>query len=288
METIGREKEIQSIKSALRRKANVLLVGRRGVGKSHLLLHLAEEMGSDCYYIPYLYPAKGALTQALAEMMNLSMDELKEMKISRMTVPVLAEMLIEVIKEKDSFVLIIDVLDKITAANSEWLKSMAEEITLLGAIVEPKSSEHLKRFFWTFETVDINPLPDADIKQLVQRSIRQDNIQFADERARKLFLSKVTSNSKGIPLAALQLCRKAANHTRKVSVTFIREHLQEHEASVKFIDATYLFISLFGLIIAMRYISRGMGSTDAYVFWGAMSGIMLIFRWLMFRSMRKR
>jgi replication-associated recombination protein RarA len=315
METIGREKEIKSIKSALRRKANVLLIGQRGVGKSHLLEHIAEEMKANCYYIPILQPAKSALTQAIAEIMDLNADELKDMKISRMTVAQLADMLIEVIKDKDDlsacnggsrdrkvctsdnhsnrakpqagFVLIIDALDKITATNSEWLTRMAEEITILGAIVEPKDTQHLKRFFWTFEIMEIKPLSDKDIKQLVMLAIKDYNIQFADKSAMKLFLGKVISNSKGIPLAAMQLCQKASNHTRKVSVNFIREHLRDHGASVKFIDATYLFIGLFGVIMAMRYISRGMGSMDAYTFWGAMSGILLVVRLLMFRSMKR-
>jgi replication-associated recombination protein RarA len=287
METIGREKEIQSIKSALRRKANVLLIGQRGVGKSHILVQIAEEMKANCYYIAILQPAKSALTQAIAEIMDLNADELKEMGVSRMTVPKLAEMLIEVIKDKDDFVLIIDALDKITATNSEWLTRMAEEITILGAIVEPKDTQHLKRFFWTFEVVEIKPLSDNDIKRLVILAIKDYNIQFADKSAMKLFLGKVTSNSKGIPLSALQLCKKASNHTRKVSVNFIREHLRDHGASIKFIDATYLFIGLFGVIMAMRYISRGMGSMDAYTFWGAMSGILLVVRLLMFRSMKR-
>jgi hypothetical protein len=163
-----------------------------------------------------------------------------------------------------------------------------EEITILGAIVEAKKSESLARFFWSFERIDLKPLSDKDIKQLVMFAIRDYNIQFADKSAMKLFMGKVISNSCGIPLAALQLCRKASNHTRKVSINFIREHLRDHGASVKFIDATYLFIGLFGVIMAMRYISRGMGSMDAYTFWGAMSGILLVVRLLMFRSMRKR
>ena len=70
MQTIGRDKEIRSIKSALRRKANVLLIGPRGVGKSHILEHIAEEMKANCYYIPILQPAKSALTQVIAEIMQ--------------------------------------------------------------------------------------------------------------------------------------------------------------------------------------------------------------------------
>lgn len=288
METIGREKEIKSIKSALRRKANVLLIGQRGVGKSHLLLHIAQEVDSMGYYIPVLQPAKSALTRALGDIMGLDADGLKEMGVNKMTIPQIAEKLIETIKEKDGFVLIIDALDKISAANSEWLTKMGEEITILGATVELKSSEHLTRFFWTFEIQEIQPLPDKDIKELVKQTIKRDKIQFKDKSALKLFMSKVPSVSKGIPLAAQQLCKKASNHTRKVSISFIRENLKDHGASVKFIDATYLFIGLFGVIMAMRYISRGMGSMDAYTFWGAMSGLLLVVRLLMFRSMSKR
>jgi replication-associated recombination protein RarA len=287
METIGREKEINKIKSALRRKANVLLIGKRGVGKSHILKQIAEEMSEKCYYIPVLQPAKSALTEALGKIMGLDADGLKEIGVSKMTIPQVAEKLIEAIKEKDGFVLIIDALDKISAANSEWLTKLAEEITILGATVEPKDSEHLTRFFWTFEIQEIQPLPDKEIKELVKQTIKRDKIQFADKSALKLFMSKVPDNAKGIPLAAIELCKKASNHTRKVSISFIRENLRDHGASVKFIDATYLFIGLFGIIMAMRYISRGMGSMDAYTFWGAMSGILLVVRLLMFRSMSK-
>jgi len=272
----------------LKRKANVLLIGQRGVGKSHLLGHIAEELSEKCYYIPFLQPAKSALTEALDNIMGLDADGLKEIGVSKMTLPQLADKLIEVIGQRDGFVLIIDALDKLSAANSEWLTRMAEQITILGALVSPKSSDHLTRFFWTFEMMEIQPLSDKDIKQIISVSVTRDKIQFADRSAQKLFLSKVTSNAKGIPLAALELCKKASNHTRKVSINFIRQNIRDHGASVKFIDATYLFIGLFGLIMAMRYISRGMGSMDAYTFWGAMSGILLVVRMLMMRSMTKR
>ncbi len=104
METIGREKEINQIKSALKRKANVLLVGPRGVGKSHLLKHIAYEMGEKCYYIPVLQPAKGALTQAIVDIMGLQEDAIKEMSLSRMTVSQLGHLLIDTLKAASDFV----------------------------------------------------------------------------------------------------------------------------------------------------------------------------------------
>ena len=275
MITVGRTKKLRS---NLKRKVSTLLVGAKGVGKTHLLKHLKEELAS-CYYIPNLSPAKDALLNLLIHLKGWSEKEIKENGVKRWTLNHITEAVIETIENKE-FVLIIDNLDSVSAAHSQLLINLISHVPILGAACEIKDSKALMGFFWAFEIIDLKPLTDAHIESLLSSKIK--GINFKDGATKRLFVKKVVQAAKGIPLAAGEMVNKTAN-VKTVTRTFIRRELKEHQSAVKYIDATYLWILLIAAAAAMRYISRGMNSTDAYVFFGALYAFLLIVRLMMYR-----
>jgi hypothetical protein len=298
--TVGRTIELKKIRSNLKRKVSTLLVGAKGVGKTHLLKHLKEEGipprasprvrgelrggrgvegGASSYYLPNLSPAKDALLNLLIHLTGWSEQEIKEHGVKRWTLNKITAAIIKTIENKE-FVLIIDNLDHVSAAHSQLLINLISHVPILGAASEIKASKALMGFFWAFEVIDLKPLTDAHIESLLSSKIK--GINFKDGATKRLFVKKVVQAAKGIPLAASEMVNKTAN-VKTVTRTFIRRELKEHQSAVKYLDATYLWFFLIAVAAAMRYISRGMHSTDAYVFFGALYAVLLIVRLMIYR-----
>lgn len=298
---VGRQWAYEEVMANLRRKQNTWVVGQGGIGKSTLLSQIAADLGPDkAYYIEAIVPAKSAMTGAYQIIGDFSDKVLKELKVSRWTLPQLTKALIKLLDGRD-FVLILDGLDRITVASSEWLKMLAEsDITLLGASRIVKEKKLRDRFFWTFETIQLMPMTDKEIKEVIRQQVlgfarremdpgseSRPRIKFRDKTVRRYFVERAIKASKGIPFTAVELCKRAMG-AREVTMTFVREHLwREHEASLKWIDATPILWVVICLIMAMRYIARGMHSTDAYVFFGALSMIMIVVRLFTMRGRRR-
>ena len=290
---VGREWAVKKIKANLRRKQNTLVIGGGGIGKSTLLRHIAETLGSNAYYIEALSPPRSAMLEAYQAIGDFNDDEMKAMKVSRWTLNQIAKEVIALVASQD-FVLVIDSLDKITAASSEWLKALAESDTiLLGACREVREGKLLDRFFWTFETVTLKPMTDAEIKEILRQLVylsghSKPAITFRDRQAQRFFVERTIKAAKGIPLTAVEMCKRARG-AGEVSMTFVREHLMaEHEASIKWVDATPILLIAICLVVMMRFVARGMHSIDAYVFFGGLSAILLVVRLFILRGSRKK
>jgi hypothetical protein len=84
------------------------------------------------------------------------------------------------------------------------------------------------------------------------------------------------------------MCKRAKG-VGAVSVTFVREHLMvDHEASLKWVDATPLLLLAICGFAMMRYLARGMGSQDAYVFFGALYALIMVVRMFIMRGRKRR
>lgn len=282
MLTVGRKTELKKIRSNLRRRASTLLLGERGVGKTHLLKYIHKELEGFSFYIETLSPPKANLLNLLSSLADWSEEDLKERGANRWTLKQIAEELLEEIDKRDRFVLIIDNLDRVSAAYSQLLENLIEQLPILGAACEIKDSEPLQRFFWSFEIIELKPLTSPEVERIVIHKVDDEQVNFSDSSTRRLFVKKVVQAAKGIPLAACEMVKKASN-IKAVTRRFIRQTLKEHHSAFKYIDATYMWLLVVAAAAAMRYISRGMNSTDAYVFFGALYAVLLIVRILMWR-----
>jgi adenylate kinase family enzyme len=285
-----RKRDKEEIHRLLQRKQNVMIIGIGGIGKTKLLQDIASELGPNAYYIESLVPAKSTLKAAFTELGDFHEDDVKEMKIGRWTVGELVKGIIELLEAKD-FVLILDHLDRITVASSGWLRELAEsEITILAAARKTQEQkELLDRFFWTTKVITLQPLSDREILNIVRTHVKDLAIpvKFKDTTAEHFFGRTVVTYAKGIPLVAVQMCKKAAG-VESVSMTFVREELMEaHGASVKYIDLTPIILIPIALMGALRYLGRGMGNVELYVLAGSLMAAAVAIKILMPRRRRQ-
>jgi replication-associated recombination protein RarA len=290
---VGREWAIKQVMANLKRKQNTLILGPSGIGKTTLLWQIAGELGAGAYYIEALSPPRSAMLSAYQTIGDFNDDDLKEMKVGRWTLTEIAKELVVLVGEK-AFVLEIDSLDKVTSASSEWLKVLAESpIAILGACREVREGKLLDRFFWTFETLTLHPMSDVEIKEIIRSEVYPSEtgdpaIRFRDGQAQQFFVERTIRAAKGVPLTAVEMCKRAKG-VGAVSVTFVREHLMvDHEASLKWVDATPLLLLAICGFAMMRYLARGMGSQDAYVFFGALYALIMVVRMFIMRGRKRR
>ena len=276
---IGRDKSLKKMMSNLKRRQNTLVVGPSGIGKTALLTHINTELGPRAYYIEGL--SRALLMEAYVTISGLTDEDIKKRKVTQWTVLKLAKALISLQEDRDDFVLIIGSLDRITAASSQWLTELAESnITLLAACYGTKKTDALNRFFWTFETLELKPMSDAEIKSIIRDQVyppgqSEPAITFRDKKAQRYFVERTIKIAKGIPLAAVEMCKRAAGKGM-VSTTFVKEHLVDHKAATKWVDATPILLVAACLLFVLRYASRVMHEPDTYVFFSSLSTIAFI------------
>ena len=276
---IGRDKSIKKVMSNLKRRQYTLVVGPSGIGKTALLTHINTELGPRAYYIEGL--SRALLMEAYVTISGPTDEDIKKRKVTQWTVLKLAKALISLQEDRDDFVLIMSSLDRITAASSQWLTELAESnITLLAACCGPKKTDALNRFFWTFETLELKPMSDAEIKSIIRDQVyppgqSEPAITFRDNKAQRYFVERTIKIAKGVPLAAVGMCKRAAGKGM-VSTTFVKEHLVDHKAATKWVDASPILLVAACLLFVLRYASRVMHGSDTYVFFSSLSTIAFI------------
>lgn len=135
----------------------------------------------------------------------------------------------------------------------------------------------------------LQPLSDGEIIDIVRVQVNDHSapIKFKDLNVERFFGKTVVTNAKGIPIVAIQMCKKAAGKG-EVTLTYVREEIMvAHKASVKYIDLTPILFIPIALLGAMRYLGRGMGNTELYIIGGTLMAAAVVIRVLMPRRRRQ-
>lgn len=130
--------------------------------------------------------------------------------------------------------------------------------------------------------MDLAPLSRQDALTLAERLANERNLQLADPA---FFFNQVVSHANGVPLAIQETISRLPKD-QPVSRTQIRE-LFIHGSGVKEIDGTPLVILIFSLFIVLRFLARGFSDYQGYALFGALGGVSLFVRYLIYRQYRR-
>lgn len=300
--TIGREKEREIVLRNTTQGNHTLILGRNGVGKTHLLIDLRRELrpaqGDDdkqkesvaIHYIPRPVPAKETIENIYAWLAMLAGVALPR-KISRDTriadyCGFIAELLSHPNLAGRKIVLMIDDFDHLPALSVPILEILAERICLVAAARSRKGGARFNRLLWRFEELRIEPLSPQDSRALTCRAIETvPGLALPDDRTKDFLITRIATLSNGIPSAVIESVDRLRG-AEKIDERYIRE-LFVHRSADTFFDATPLILAFFAFLVVMRYINRGMYQFDLYAIFGALSGMMLLARWFMMRTSRE-
>jgi len=285
--TIGRDGELKTLLTFCKRGTPILVTGKSGLGKTHLLRQFMAALARQklpAIYLDRLWPFKPALLTLCSSLRTLSAKDLSRLK--RLTVPELTQETLNLLKEKASRrkpLIILDRLEDAPAAAGDFLLQLSSLTLVFGAAQYVKRTRALRRFFWQFELLELMPLVKSEALTLAERLVNERNLELADPA---FFLNQVVSHANGVPLAIVEAVNRLPQN-QPVSRAQIRE-LFVHGSGVKEIDGTPLIILIFCLFIALRFIARGFSDYQAYALFGALGAVGLFIRYLIFRQYFRR
>jgi energy-coupling factor transporter ATP-binding protein EcfA2 len=307
---VGRDEELKQLALSLEKNRPIVLIGREGIGKRTLLNAAAEiaakinrphawirtgnakhvllDFAQECHAlfgltIPIdIY--QSLPTQTRDRVHRKGFLDWKDLHrpLSRITIPKLGEMLLLSLKNSEKrLTVFIENIDVPPTQRTifEQLFKYAHVV----AAVDSKSvlKNQLKPTLHQFQTqLEMKPLSIDSCKTIAEiwLGINEQQVRFASERAKKKFITHIAQNSNGVPLA-IELLLEQATTSDEIGLKEVREFA--HETGVQYFDMTPLVFLILIFFFALRYVSRGIDSTEMMVLSGVMSSLIIGFFYFM-------
>lgn len=274
----GRDGTIEEIKSNLSKEQSVLLVGKLGIGKTHILKHILKipacrqaGQASNVIFLSSPSPMKNLLTQVCGKLKPNWKEEIKSRASTKEILDYLIRLKTCDLKLKT--LLIIDNLQNLRASDVECFLTLLENFTVLSAVEEitPK----LKQVWWKFKQIELNPLSKESAKQLIKYLTQ--NLSVSDY---ELLETRILSLSNCLPLAIVDMAHQIS-HKPVVTKEVVRE--MYHEAGIYYRDWTPVVVILWAILIMFRFIALGTHSFEGYILAGFGMAFIMVMRFFMFR-----
>src|SRR3990172_7661303 len=280
---VGRAAELQRLRENVARGRHTLLVGKVGLGKSHLLRALNRELPRSIYLeeVRPLRPSLVALCQALHARGHLTLTDapwpeaLK--KLQRLNIRELTDVVAQSLHDR-GYVLILDQLEGLTPTTAPTMERLLAEALVLGAASQLKPA--LQKVWWAFERIDLAPLTREEARELLWALA--DPGQIADPA---MFEAKVLAQADGNPYALVEMVRQVAGE-RQVGLQAIRD--LHHGAGVRYLDITPVLLLLGAVILAARFVALGLNDPDLYIIAGSLGAVFFVARYFLYRGLRRR
>ena len=247
----GRDQLIKEIKTLLKKEQSLLLTGPLGIGKTHILRHLADD--EHVLFIESPTPFK----QTLKDICDKVRPNWKDTLGSRASTQDFMDFL------KDSNLLsppllIVDHLDRLKAADAENFATLMQTFTVLGA-TNIKDSR-LQIVWWKFKEIAVPPLETEVMKKMIVHYTQHLSINDY-----KRLENKLIAQANGYPLAIVDMVNQLKQYSR-VHDDAIRDLC--HDVGTTYRDWSGAFMVFWGALIMCRFVALGTHSFEGYILAG--------------------
>ena len=265
---LGRERQALDIKRMLDKGQSLLITGAIGIGKTHLLEHLASRYDTNALAFERPVPLK----TILIEICDHCLPSWKEKLTSRASIQDLMDYL-QTTPLLSPPILIIDNLDQLKASDVTFIDSLMEHFTILGATDDKK--KRLNTLWWKFKEIPLDPLSDDTIRTLIKTATSHLTINdYA------MLENHLVAESNGYPLAVIDMINHL-HHCNIVNAESIRE--LRHTVGTTYRDWTYALVVLWSVIVCLRFIALGLHSFEGYILAGIGTSVFLVVKYFLMR-----
>ena len=283
---IGRDLEIKKLSENFEKGINTLILGKIGIGKSHLLEYIESE--KKVLRIDDLVGIKTTLINLLTHLYDNDKKHVKQLlyddidsdklnvKLSRTSVRNLTKEICDLVQNKE-YILIIDSVDRISPNGVKFLELIKDHFVIICSARSVKIDR--SSAFWNFDKLELKELSRTKSIEMISKLSRDLEIENYE-----LYRNHIFEQTNGNPRAIFEII----DRYRKENI-ITNEVVREirHTSSLKEIDMTFIIFIAFALMYVLRYLSKEIDN-DGYKFIGGIALVMtLIFRQFATKYTRK-
>ena len=280
----GRERLAQDIRRMLDKGQPILLTGPVGIGKSHLLDHLAFKYDCHALYFERPLPLKSVLTticdhafpsyRSHLSTRATTQDLLDYISGTKSTTSQDASLAMSSMGPLSLPILIIDNLDQLKSSDMDVIDTLMEQFTIVAATDDKK--KRLDQLWWKFKEEELAPLHEDDIKTLIRHLTTHLTIGDYD-----MLENHITTEANGYPLAVVDMVNQLT-HCNTVDKQSIRE--LQHTVGVKYRDWSFAFVIFWSMIVCLRFVALGLHSFEGYILAGIGTSVFLVVKYFLMRA----
>jgi site-specific recombinase XerD len=284
---IGRSKEIQKINDLLSKNINTILIGKIGIGKSHIInqldfkarkiLKIDELSNLKLTFLNMLLYLFQNDKQQIREMIygNYDMQKLK-IKLQRDSVNTLTEE-IKKITTKHEYILMIDNVDNITNKGMRTIELLKDHFVIITTAREIPINK--ANFVWNFERLILENLTRTESLELIHKLSSDLDIENYE-----LYRNHIFDQSNGNPRVVFELCQR---YRKELIITDDVVRSIKHIGGIPEFDMSFIVILILAIVSIFRYTSREIGGENLRFIGGIALVLLMLSRYFLSKTRRK-
>jgi integrase/recombinase XerD len=281
---VGREKEFAKLTELYEKRINILVIGRQGIGKSHILDNFKADKLlriDDCAEFKktlaniVVHLCKNECKNKM-ELMQIDPDVITKNSIKR-TIELLKQL-----TEEREYTIVIDDASRLTPPTVKILEDLRTHFHMIVAARQVALSN--SSWLTNFEKINIEPLKRLEATELIKLSCADFKNQIEDVEA---FKNHVYESTCGVPLAIHEM-------TQRYRVEkFVRaDDIQAivHSGAKNGKSFVPILLMLIGCVIVGKFYAKEAMQDDkeAFMIFGAAAMIILMFGRSIFAATKRR
>lgn len=284
---VGRSTELLQLLDFTNKNINVILLGKIGVGKSHILrsiefkdrkvLKIDDMTNLKMTFLNLLVYLYDNDKEAIKQMIFGDFD--KQQLTQKLQKDSLATLIEEIIKitQQNEYVLMIDSVDNITAKGMKCIELLKDHFTIITTARSVGINK--ANFLWNFEQVKIENLSRTESLELIHRLSYDLDIEDFE-----LYRNHIYEQSNGNPRVIFELCDR---YRKEMVITDEVVRNVRHIGALPEIDMSFIVVLILACIAVLRYTSREIGGENLRFIGGIALVLLMLTRYFLSRTRRR-
>ena len=289
MAFIGRKHLLERARASVAAGQHIALVGAEGIGKTTL----GRRMDPAALYVEHIAPVKEMLSTLLMEAYrkgwyspvdgesdqepDAAQVEKTVRRLDVKTATTAAHVALREAAQIQPVVLILDNFERASPSVINALQRLKDCATLV--VCTPFIKEGHRAFLFSFEKIEVTRLTPAESGELIDRLLSEYSEQI-DARELPALKRHILEQAQGVPA----VCHELVTRMRRKGEMSLREVRKETDVHAhRTIDMTPAVLVFACLLLALRFVIKGMGDADLTALVGGSGALFMIVRIFMFR-----